>query len=132
MTTITRPSISDWRDNPRQKRHEKYQNVRCEHDGMKFDSKAELKRWLELQVMLRAKLIGKLERQVPYQLIPATKRPSGGAERACSYIADFRYVDLERKCVVVEDVKGAVTPEFRIKRKLMLHVHGIEIREVKA
>jgi hypothetical protein len=29
---------------------------------------------------------------------------------------------------VVEDVKGASTPEYRIKRKLLLQVHGIEVK----
>jgi hypothetical protein len=33
---------------------------------------------------------------------------------------------------VVEDVKGAVTAEYRIKRHLMASVHGIEIREIRA
>ena len=29
---------------------------------------------------------------------------------------------------VVEDVKGASTPQYRIKRKLLLQVHGIEMK----
>ena len=45
------------------------------------------------------------------------------------YIADFRYVDHEGK-TVVEDSKGMRTPVYILKRKLLLWVHGIRIREV--
>lgn len=131
LELAARPSLTDWRDNPRQRRHEKYANVRCEHNGEKFDSKAELRRWLDLCLLAKAREITKLERQVPFLLIPKTARPSGGHERECSYIADFVYVDRTGRRVV-EDVKGCATPEYRLKRKLMLHLHGVEIREVKA
>jgi hypothetical protein len=47
------------------------------------------------------------------------------------YLADFVYLTKEG-ARVVEDVKGAVTPEFRLKRKLMLHVHKIEVQEVRS
>ncbi len=66
-----------------------------------------------------------------FVLIPRLTRPSGGVERETAYLADFVYLD-EAGHRVVEDVKGAATPEYRLKRKLMLHVHGIEIREIKA
>ncbi len=46
-------------------------------------------------------------------------------------LADFVYVDANGR-QVVEDVKGAVTPEFRLKRKLMLWRHGIEVKEVRS
>lgn len=130
--TTERPNILAWRDSPRHRRREKYANVRTEVDGMKFDSKAELKRWNDLQWMLRSGLIVSLQRQVRYVLIPRQERPSGGVERECAYVADFVYTDKRNGRLVVEDVKGAATPEYRIKRKLMLHVHGIEVSEVKA
>lgn len=132
MIPIQARSLTDMRDNPRTRRKEKYSNVRTIFEGMQFDSKAELKRWLELQILRRAGHIAQLERQVEYVLIPSQPRPSGGTERKCSYIADFRYLDCKANKVVIEDVKGAATPEYRIKRKLMLHVHRVEIREVKA
>lgn len=130
--TTERPDLLAWRDNPRQRRREKYGNVRTEVDGMKFDSMAERKRWNDLQWMLSAGLIVKLQRQVKYVLIPRQERPSGGVERECAYVADFVYTDKRNGALIVEDVKGAATPEYRIKRKLMLQVHGIEVREVKA
>lgn len=133
VQTGDRVSVNDllaMRDSPRQRRKEKYANVRCEVDGLKFDSKAERDRWLTLRVLERAGKIRGLQRQVRYQLIPPQQRPSGGMERACDYVADFVYWDGDRQ--IVEDVKGAATPEYRIKRKLMLQVHGLEVREVKA
>ena len=42
------------------------------------------------------------------------------------YIADFTYI--ENGVLVVEDVKGVQTPDFRMKRRLMITVHGIQIR----
>lgn len=50
-------------------------------------------------------------------------------ERRCEYIADFVYVD-ENGEKVVEDAKGYRTKDYIIKRKLMLWVHGIRVREV--
>lgn len=126
----TRPDIRAFRDAPRARGGQKYNNVRTEHDGMMFDSKVELKRWLDLKILERIGEVKDLKRQVPYLLIPKTERPSGGFERECSYVADFTYTDKHGK-PVVEDVKGAATPEYRIKRKLMLFVHGIEVLEVK-
>lgn len=120
------------RDQPRQREERKYQNVVVETaDGLRFDSKAEHRRWCYLAQLQRAGEITKLQRQVAFELIPAQARPSGGTERPTVYVADFVYVD-RTGTTVVEDVKGASTPEYRLKRKLMLWRHGVEIREVKA
>ena len=102
----------------------KYNNTKIRVDGRLFDSKAEAARWQELSLLERAGEITELERQVEYELIPKQK-----GERAVKYIADFRYKDHEGK-VVVEDTKGVRTPVYILKRKLMLRVHGIRIREV--
>ena len=102
----------------------KYGNTKIRVDGRLFDSKAEAARWQELQLLERAGEITELERQVEYELIPKQK-----GERAVKYIADFRYIDHEGK-TVVEDTKGVRTPVWIIKRKLMLRVHGIRVREV--
>ena len=102
----------------------KYGNTKIRVDGRLFDSKAEAARWQELQLLERAGEITELERQVEYELIPKQKE-----ERAVKYIADFRYKDHEGN-TVVEDTKGVKTPVYILKRKLMLRVHGIRIREV--
>ena len=51
-------------------------------------------------------------------------------ERSCRYVADFVYTDRATGRTVVEDTKGFRTKEYIIKRKLMLHVHGIRIKEI--
>ncbi len=128
-----RPSVTAMRDSPaeRQRRAQKYGNEKVLDKGITFDSKAEHKRWQYLALMERAKEIKDLRLQVAFELIPAQVSPSGKKERPTVYIADFVYRDKDNS-TVVEDVKGAVTPEFRLKRKLMLYVHGIEVKEVRS
>ena len=91
-------------------------------DGQEFDSVKEYHRWGSLRLLERAGAISNLKRQVKYELIPKQV-----GERACNYIADFTY--MEDGKLVVEDVKGMKTDAYRIKKKLMLWVHGIRIKE---
>ena len=91
--------------------------------GFVFDSKAEFIRWCELRILERAGKISDLQRQVKYELIPKQ-----AGERACTYVADFVYIDSDGN-KVVEDTKGVRTDAYRIKRKLMLWIHGIRIKE---
>lgn len=125
-------SMIECRDNPMARRQQKYSNERIvDADGLKFDSKAEHKRWHHLVLMQRAKQIKGLERQVVYVLAPGVTI-AGKKRPPLRYIADMRYVEIGTGETIVEDVKGAVTPEYRIKRHLMASVHGIEIREIRA
>jgi hypothetical protein len=111
--------------------------------GYVFDSKKEYRRWQELKFMEKAGQILNLQRQVKYVLIPAQheryerysnktgKQLKDGVrclEKEVSYIADFVYEQAGK--TVVEDTKGFRTADYIIKRKLMLQVHGIKIREV--
>lgn len=92
-------------------------------------SKKEHKRAGQLKLMQIAGEISNLREQVPYELIPTQRDKAGNLlERSCRYIADFVYKDRQGN-LVVEDTKGVRTPEYKIKRKLMLHVHGIRIKE---
>ena len=70
-----------------------------------------------------------IEEQVNFLLIPSQKVGGQCAERACHYVADFRveYADGRKEVI---DVKGFKTADYIIKRKLMLQVHGIRVREV--
>ena len=112
--------------------------------GDVFDSKKEYKRWRELLLLARAGKISGLCRQVEYELIPTQRakntevykagpqkglpKPGAVIEKACTYVADFIYFGEDGK-LVVEDCKGVRTDAYIIKRKLMLHVHGIKIKE---
>lgn len=111
------------------RRRNKYGAQATEVDGLRFDSKAEARRYLQLKDMMRAGEISDLEIQVEYLLIPVQK-VAGRTERPVKYVADFRYKQGDQ--VIVEDTKSAPTKtkEYTIKRKLMLWIHGIAIREV--
>jgi hypothetical protein len=93
-------------------------------DGIVFDSKAEARRWGELKTLEKAGVIADLRRQVQYEIIPKQK-----GERRAVYTADFVYREGGQE--VVEDVKGVRTRDYILRRKLMLWVHGIRVRETK-
>ena len=90
--------------------------------------------------MQRAGEISDLREQVPYVLIPSQYGeraigPKGKPvrvclEKSCKDIAYFVYTDTATGKTIVEDTKGYRTPEYIIKRKLMLYMHGIRIKEV--
>ena len=93
-----------------------------------YDSRKEHRRANQLKLMQRAGLISNLREQVKFVLIPTQRDAAGNLlEKECSYYADFVY-DKDGQ-LVVEDTKGVRTPEYRLKRKLMLYVHGISIVE---
>lgn len=94
-----------------------------------YASRKEHRRANELKLLQRAGIIKYLREQVTYELIPTQRDVNGKViERACSYVADFVYTDKDGT-LIVEDTKGMRTEVYRIKRKLMLHVHGIRILE---
>lgn len=124
------------------RRGNKYHNTKIIRDGQSFDSKKELLRWNELQIMQTAGMIHGLKRQKKFLLIPAQREPDtvgkrGGKhrgaliERECSYYADFSYFTKDGR-EVVEDVKSPATKteQYKIKRKLMLYKYGIRIVEI--
>lgn len=119
----------------------KYNAKSVEYDGLQFDSQKEALRYKELEFLQTDGIITDLRRQVKYILIPAQREPAtvgarGGVkqgkllEKECSYIADFVYRVVETGEIVVEDTKGFRTKDYVIKRKLMLFVYGIRIKEI--
>lgn len=106
----------------------KYHSRKITRDGMTFDSVKEYRRFCELRLLERAGAVTELERQVKFELIPAQRIDGKVVERACQYIADFVYQENGKR--VVEDTKGVKTKDYIIKRKLMLYIHGIRIKEV--
>lgn len=118
----------------------KYGNRKVATEDGTFDSVKEARRNAELQLLAAAGEITDLRRQVHFELIPQQREPDtigprGGLikgkvlEKACIYVADFCYIDADGQ-TVVEDTKGFRTKDYVIKRKLMLYVHGIRIREL--
>lgn len=106
----------------------KYGSRKVTIDGVTYDSLKEYHRFCDLKLMQRAGIITGLQRQVKYELIPTQRINGKVIERPVNYYADFVY-KMDRQ-LVVEDVKGYKTPEYVIKRKLMLSVYGIQIHEV--
>ena len=96
-------------------------------NGITFDSRKEANRYIELSSLEKVGKVSDLQCQVKFELIPSQRINGKVAERACHYIADFVYMENGQK--VVEDTKGFKTPEYIIKRKLMLWVHKIQVKE---
>lgn len=119
----------------------KYHSKKVVVDGIQFDSKKEAARYRELSLLERAGEITDLQRQVKFKLIPTQREFSCEVgkngrykkgkivERECSYIADFVYKN-KSGLTVVEDTKGVKTKDYIIKRKLMLYLLGIRVKEV--
>ena len=137
----------------KRKTNTKLNNQSVVIDGIEFDSIKEGNRYCELKLLQRAGAISDLELQKRYELIPAqyetvetgeyykvgAKKGQPKTKKVCieqsvCYIADFVY--QEKGQTVVEDVKGFRDPssatyaKFVLKRKMMLWLHGIRIREI--
>lgn len=120
----------------------KFHSKKITAHGITFDSKKEYRRYCELLLLERAGKIQNLELQKVFELIPSQyetferfgkkgQRLKDGKrciEKACVYKADFVYTENGK--TVVEDTKGFKTKDYIIKRKLMLHIHGIRIKEI--
>lgn len=120
-------------------RRRKYGSQKVRYDGHIFDSKKEMHRYAELKHLERIGVITDLRLQEPFELIPAQREPSTLTkrgkekkgkviEKSIKYVADFVY--KKNGELVVEDTKGVRTTDYIIKRKLMLYIHGIRIKEI--
>ena len=124
----------------------KFNAKKIEYNGIVFDSKKECERYKVLKNLEEKGEIKDLELQKKFVLIPKQemeyeettktgkiKTKTMTIEREVSYVADFYYKDKNGK-EVVEDVKGckfgAAYNIFVIKRKLMLYIHNIQIKEI--
>lgn len=100
----------------------KYRNQPVIVDGLKFPSKKEAARYGKLKLLKRSGHVVDFTMQVPYRL-------EVNRQLICKYIADF-VVTWPSGAITVEDTKGFRTPEYKLKRKLMLACHGITIKEL--
>jgi len=102
----------------------KFKNIRTVIDGISFPSKAEGAYYCMLKLRERAGEVSNVEMQKPYAL-------TVNGFLVCTYRADFVFDDLHEKRHRCVDVKGMQTPEFKIKKKLMWAVHGIDVELAK-
>lgn len=109
----------------------KFGNQKITIDGIERDSLSESNRFEQLKILQRVGAIKNLKYQVKYELVPKQQGKYRN-ERAITYIADFVYdvvMPDGSLCEVVEDCKGHRTKDYIIKRKLMLYIHGISVKE---
>ena len=105
------------------KKSSKFGSKKTVVDGITFDSKWESERYGQLKAMERGGIVTDLELQVKYDIVI-------NDIKICKYIADFVYKEESpdgKIKEIVEDAKGFETPEFKLKKKLMKAVHGIDI-----
>jgi hypothetical protein len=106
----------------RLKKPPKYRNKRVAVDGYAFDSLAEAKRYGQLRTLETGGAISDLRVKTRYPLVV------NGQE--CGYYEDdFNYMD--RGARIVEDVKGMRTDLYRLKRRLVKAIYGIDIVEIE-
>ena len=101
------------------RKQNKHRNKPTYVDGIRFASKVEARRYCELKLLKKSGDVLWFIWQVPFVLSPDVR-----------YYADFLVVYREEG-VVIEDVKGRETDVFKIKKKLMKEVHGIDIKIIK-
>lgn len=97
-------------------------------DGIKFHSKLEGRRYINLKARANMGLIQNLRRQVPIVLQGRDgplRTPTG---RPMQYLADFAYIEQGRE--IVEDAKGHQTDTSKMKLAI-LAAQGIVVRVVK-
>jgi len=103
----------------------KYKNKIVTAHGKIFDSKKEWQRYQFLLMEQEKGNISELKCQPRFNIIV-------NGQKICAYIADFSYF-TSPEVFVVEDVKSEYTkklPVYRLKKKLMKAVSGLEIQEV--
>ena len=109
----------------------KYLNTKAVCNGITFDSKKEMQRYLFLFNLYENKVITDLKLQHVFTLQEAYTTPAGERVRAITYKADFSYCYNGR--LIVEDVKSEITrkkPDYRIKVKMMQDKFDIKVIEI--
>ena len=99
--------------------YNKYKNKKTMIDGFKFDSEMESHYYLYLKQL---KEIGEVVDFVlqPTYLLQEGFNLNGKRIRAITYKADFKVIYKDGHEEVI-DVKGKLTEEFKIKRKMLLY-----------
>ena len=95
------------------------------HNGMSFDSRDELERYMDLCCREIRGEVSSIHRQVRFVVVPRlsktvevrlktrTKHVERVMERAHHYTCDFVYIDNLKDVAVIEDVKSRYTSRFR-------------------
>ena len=109
---------------PTGKRKNKYNNKRQMYKGLRFDSKMELTRWLQLEQLLAVGAIRDLRHHTRFPL-------TVNNIKIATYECDAEYWMEADGMHIVEDTKGVATPAFKIKKNLMKAIYSIDVQEIK-
>ena len=98
----------------------KYNSRKTIVNGIPFASKLEGERYKQLLLLEKAGEIWQLRLQVEMQIFQGYVNPDTGEKtKSGFYVADFMYIDMRDRKIIVEDTKGVETADFRIKWKLV-------------
>lgn len=121
----------------------KYHNKKVEWQGITFDSKREMQRFLVLKEAEDNGIISDLELQPRWELLPAKKekyvKHLKTKDKICErtitlpihYTADFSYIKDGK--LIVEDVKSSpklLSKDVPLRLKMMKYFHDIDVRLV--
>ncbi|ANH49053.1 DUF1064 domain-containing protein [Tritonibacter mobilis] len=128
-----RMSAKQYRDQAEGRTNNKFGAQRITVDGIKFDSKREANRWLELRNLERAGQITDLRRQVVVELQGRDGPLLTRTGRKMRITVDFAYVDLRNEATagltIYEDAKGKPTRDYEVRRAVAA-AQGVEVHEV--
>ncbi|MDL4842814.1 DUF1064 domain-containing protein [Aquibacillus rhizosphaerae] len=110
-------------------RRSKYGNKKIVIDGHKFDSKAEARYYQELIYRKKAGDIKDFSLQPRFELQPKYKKANKSI-RKIEYISDFE-IEYADGSIEIVDVKGAITKEFALKRKLFDYHYDLKLSVLK-
>lgn len=105
----------------------KYGAKKVTIDGITFDSKAEGRYYEHLQKLKKSGLVEDFQMQKAFTLLDRFAHPqTGRIVRAITYKADFEVLYADGRIEVV-DIKGFLTPEFKIKAKMFMFRYQIPL-----
>ena len=100
----------------------KYGAKKVELDGIRFDSKREAARYVDLKLMERA---GHIARLTVHPVLPLAVN----GVKIGKYTPDFRYEEGPE--IHFEDVKGVMTRDAALRIKLAEAIYGITVEIVR-
>lgn len=105
----------------------KYGAKKVTIDGITFDSKAEGRYYEHLLKLKKTGAVEDFEMQKAFTLLDRFAHPqTGRIVRAITYKADFEVLYADGRIEVV-DIKGFLTPEFKIKAKMFMFRYQIPL-----
>ena len=114
-------TIDEFKDIKKPKKS-KYKSVKCEHFGVKFDSKRERDQYIKY---IHQQSIGEI---LSIKLQPRFDIIING--KFCGfYKADFE-IELPNKSIQIIDVKGMKTIVYKLKKKIIEAMYNIKIIEL--